>query len=81
MGVVCTFYSALGGIKAVLITDVFQSLLMFAAIFAVITRGVMDFSVGEIFRIAEEGNRLEFFKYVFLYLLFFVCVCVCIYAP
>ncbi|MPC17230.1 putative sodium-dependent multivitamin transporter [Portunus trituberculatus] len=62
VGVVCTFYSALGGIKAVLITDVFQSLLMFAAIFAVITRGVMDFSVAEIFKIAKEGERLEFFN-------------------
>ena len=32
VGLVCTFYSTLGGIKAVLITDLFQSLLMFAAI-------------------------------------------------
>ena len=36
VGLVCTFYSSLGGMKAVLMTDVFQSLLMFAAIFAVI---------------------------------------------
>ena len=36
VGLVCTFYSTLGGMKAVLVTDVFQSLLMFAAIFAVI---------------------------------------------
>ena len=37
IGVVCTFYSALGGMKAVLMTDVFQSLLMFAAILSVIS--------------------------------------------
>ena len=37
IGVVCTFYSALGGMKAVLMTDVFQSLLMLAAIFSVIS--------------------------------------------
>ena len=36
VGLVCTFYSSLGGMKAVLMTDVFQSLLMFAAVFAVI---------------------------------------------
>ena len=36
VGLVCTFYSSLGGMKAVLMTDVFQSLLMFAAIFAVV---------------------------------------------
>ncbi|XP_045595048.2 putative sodium-dependent multivitamin transporter [Procambarus clarkii] len=62
VGLVCTFYSTLGGMKAVLITDVFQSLLMFAAVFSVITRGVMDFGVGNIFKIANEGNRLEFFN-------------------
>ncbi|XP_042240400.1 putative sodium-dependent multivitamin transporter isoform X2 [Homarus americanus] len=60
VGVVCTFYSTLGGMKAVLITDVFQSLLMFVAVFAVVTRGVMDFGVADIFRIASEGGRLEF---------------------
>ena len=36
IGLVCTFYSTLGGMKAVLMTDVFQSFLMFAAIYAVI---------------------------------------------
>ena len=36
IGLVCTFYSTLGGMKAVLMTDVFQSILMFAAIFSVI---------------------------------------------
>ncbi|XP_055858824.1 putative sodium-dependent multivitamin transporter [Episyrphus balteatus] len=36
LGLVCTFYSTLGGMKAVLVTDVFQSILMFAAIYCVI---------------------------------------------
>lgn len=62
VGLVCTFYSTLGGMKAVLVTDVFQSLLMFAAVFAVITRGVKDHGVSNIFKIAKEGERLEFFK-------------------
>ena len=62
MGAVCTFYSALGGMKAVLVTDVFQSLLMFAAVFAVIIRGVYDYGVAEIFARAQEGERIEFFK-------------------
>lgn len=52
----------MGGMKAVLVTDVFQSLLMFAAVFAVITRGVIDHGVSNIFKIANEGERLEFFK-------------------
>lgn len=62
VGLVCTFYSTLGGMKAVLVTDVFQSLLMFAAVFAVITRGVIDHGVSNIFKIAREGERLEFFN-------------------
>uniref|UniRef100_A0A1B0CNT7 Sodium-dependent multivitamin transporter n=1 Tax=Lutzomyia longipalpis TaxID=7200 RepID=A0A1B0CNT7_LUTLO len=36
IGIVCTFYSTIGGMKAVLITDVFQSILMFAAVFSII---------------------------------------------
>uniref|UniRef100_A0A6P7F995 Sodium-dependent multivitamin transporter n=1 Tax=Diabrotica virgifera virgifera TaxID=50390 RepID=A0A6P7F995_DIAVI len=58
VGIVCTFYSTIGGMKAVLVTDVFQSLLMFAAIFCVIINGwVEKGSLGEIWRIAEEHNR------------------------
>ena len=41
VGCVCTFYSTLGGMKAVLVTDVFQALLMFAAVLAVIISGVI----------------------------------------
>lgn len=51
--------------KAVLITDVFQSLLMFAAVFSIIVHGVIDKgSFTEIWRIAEEGGRTELLKYV-----------------
>ena len=45
VGCVCTFYSTLGGMKAVLVTDVFQSLLMFAAIFAVVIAGTLQVRV------------------------------------
>lgn len=61
VGLVCIFYSTIGGIKAVIITDVFQSLLMFASIFAVI--GVAMYETGgisEIWRIADEYGRIEF---------------------
>lgn len=63
VGVACTFYSTLGGIKAVLITDVFQSLLMFGAIFAVIIRGATEVGgLGKVLSIASERGRLEFFN-------------------
>ena len=45
VGCVCTFYSTLGGMKAVLVADVFQSLLMFAAIFAVVIAGTLQVHV------------------------------------
>ncbi|XP_063222396.1 putative sodium-dependent multivitamin transporter isoform X7 [Bacillus rossius redtenbacheri] len=61
VGLVCTFYSTIGGIKAVVFTDFFQSLLMFAAVFAVIIKGAMDAGgLKEIWRIAGEGGRLQF---------------------
>ncbi|XP_026272569.1 putative sodium-dependent multivitamin transporter [Frankliniella occidentalis] len=61
VGLVCTFYSTIGGLKAVLITDVFQSLLMFAAIYSVIgSAWVEKGSLSEIWRIAEENGRIEF---------------------
>ncbi|XP_045487119.1 putative sodium-dependent multivitamin transporter isoform X1 [Pieris rapae] len=61
VGLACTFYSSLGGMKAVLFTDLLQMFLMFAAvttipIFAAIQLG----GIGEIFSIAKEGGRLDF---------------------
>ncbi|KAI4502768.1 hypothetical protein M0802_001812 [Mischocyttarus mexicanus] len=61
IGLVCTFYSAVGGIKAVLITDVFQSLLMIIAVVTVIITAAIDVGgLGRIWEIAGEGSRLEF---------------------
>ncbi|KAB0798657.1 hypothetical protein PPYR_09650 [Photinus pyralis] len=64
IGLVCTFYSSIGGMKAVIITDVFQSLLMFGAlasipIFAIRQSG----SLAEIWRVAKEGNRTDLLNF------------------
>lgn len=51
--------------KAVLITDVFQSLLMFAAIYVVIiVVAIKAGGIGPIFEAAYEGGRLNFFELV-----------------
>lgn len=64
VGLVCTFYSTIGGMKAVLVTDVFQSLLMFAAVFSVIICAVIETgSFREIWRIAAEGNRTDLLNF------------------
>ncbi|XP_045471086.1 putative sodium-dependent multivitamin transporter [Harmonia axyridis] len=64
VGLVCIFYSTIGGMKAVLMTDVFQSLLMFAAVISVIACAVIDKgSFAEIWRIAEKGGRTEILNF------------------
>jgi len=63
IGLVCTFYSTLGGMKAVLMTDVFQSFLMFAAIYAVIVCSCIDAQgVMPILENAWDRGRIEFFN-------------------
>ncbi|CAL7944637.1 unnamed protein product [Xylocopa violacea] len=61
IGLVCTFYSTIGGIKAVLITDVFQSLLMLIAVILVIATAAVDIGgLDRIWEIARDGSRIEF---------------------
>ncbi|CAD5116252.1 unnamed protein product [Dimorphilus gyrociliatus] len=59
-GAVATFYTTIGGMKAVVWTDVFQMLLMFCGMLAVIIKG--SISVGgmnEVWKIADRGGRLK----------------------
>lgn len=61
VGFICICYSAIGGMKAVIINDVFQSLLMFAAIYAIIIVSIIDAgSVGEIWKQANMHDRIQF---------------------
>lgn len=56
----CIFYTCVGGIKAVIYTDVVQSLMMFGAMFLVIIKGTMD--VGGLQVVIErnlESERIE----------------------
>lgn len=64
IGLICTFYSTTGGIKAVLITDVFQGVLMYAGIAAILIVGAMELEGGlsSVWGIAEKGQRLTFFE-------------------
>jgi len=63
IGLVCAFYSIIGGLKAVMLTDAFQSILMFASVLVVsITGLIYAGGFGEIFRVAREGGRLEIWK-------------------
>ena len=60
VGLVCAFYSSVGGIKAVLITDLFQGFLMFVAVLVVIATAAHAVGgITEIWRIAQEGGRIQ----------------------
>ncbi|XP_054618658.1 solute carrier family 5 member 6a isoform X2 [Dunckerocampus dactyliophorus] len=59
MGLVCTLYTALGGLKAVMWTDVFQTVVMFAGQLAVIIVGAHQAGgIAEVWRKALNGSRI-----------------------
>ncbi|XP_059209180.1 solute carrier family 5 member 6 [Centropristis striata] len=59
-GLVCTLYTTIGGLKAVIWTDVFQTVVMFAGQLAVIVVGVQQTGgVSEVWRKVWEGNRIS----------------------
>ncbi|KPP65702.1 hypothetical protein Z043_115869, partial [Scleropages formosus] len=63
-GAVCIIYCTLGGLKAVIWTDVFQMAIMLAGFVAVITRGaVLQGGLTKIWEDARQGQRLEAFDF------------------
>ncbi|KAK5858020.1 hypothetical protein PBY51_011221 [Eleginops maclovinus] len=59
IGLVCTLYTTIGGLKAVIWTDVFQTAVMFAGQLAVIVVGVQKTGgASEVWRKVREGNRI-----------------------
>ncbi|XP_063968215.1 sodium-coupled monocarboxylate transporter 1-like [Lytechinus pictus] len=64
IGIVCTFYTTIGGMKAVLWTDTFQVTVMMAGFLAVIIAGSMNLNgFSEAWRIAGEGGRLDIWDF------------------
>uniref|UniRef100_H3C3W4 Solute carrier family 5 member 8 n=1 Tax=Tetraodon nigroviridis TaxID=99883 RepID=H3C3W4_TETNG len=63
-GVVCTFYCTMGGLRAVVWTDVFQLGVMLAGFLSVIIRSVdQQGGVSPIISDAEQGGRLNFWDF------------------
>ncbi|XP_074646201.1 sodium-coupled monocarboxylate transporter 1-like [Tubulanus polymorphus] len=64
IGAVCTFYTALGGMKAVMWTDVFQMLVVYAGLFAVIIQGTIVIGgFGEVWQRNLDGGRIKFIDF------------------
>ncbi|XP_069949268.1 sodium-dependent multivitamin transporter-like [Cherax quadricarinatus] len=62
MGLVCTFYITIGGVKAVVYTDVLQTLLMFSGMLLVtIICTINAGGVANVWNIADHGGRIIFF--------------------
>ncbi|XP_062427239.1 sodium-dependent multivitamin transporter isoform X2 [Rhea pennata] len=60
MGLVCTLYTTLGGLKAVIWTDVFQTLVMLAGQLAVIVVGARRVGgIGRVWRLADEEGKIS----------------------
>ncbi|GAA6216782.1 sodium-coupled monocarboxylate transporter 1-like isoform X1 [Lates japonicus] len=63
-GAVCILYCTLGGLKAVIWTDVLQMVIMLAGFVAVIARGaVLQGGLAKIWEDASQGGRLEAFDF------------------
>ncbi|XP_055708788.1 sodium-coupled monocarboxylate transporter 2-like [Phlebotomus papatasi] len=63
MGLLCIWYTALGGIKAVVWTDAFQCILIFASGITIMIVGLRSIGGFEnIWNALDRGQRLTFFK-------------------
>ncbi|XP_042898248.1 putative sodium-dependent multivitamin transporter isoform X1 [Parasteatoda tepidariorum] len=62
LGALCTLYCSLGGLKAVLWTDVFQAALIFICMASLYVAGIGDAGgIAKIYEQAKEGHRLDMF--------------------
>ncbi|XP_067130724.1 sodium-coupled monocarboxylate transporter 1-like [Centruroides vittatus] len=63
-GLVCTFYTTIGGIKAVVWTDVFQITMVFVVIVSVLAKGATDVGgMSQVWLTGVRGQRVEFFNF------------------
>ncbi|KAG3279948.1 sodium/iodide cotransporter isoform X3 [Ictidomys tridecemlineatus] len=59
-GIICTFYTTVGGMKAVIWTDVFQVVVMLAGFWAILARGtVLMGGPWRVLRIAQNHSRIN----------------------
>ncbi|CAF4258916.1 unnamed protein product, partial [Rotaria sordida] len=59
-GIICTLYTSVGGMKAVIWTDVAQTIVMFPGLILSIIFGFIDAGgVKKVFEIAIDGNRIQ----------------------
>ncbi|CAK8694350.1 unnamed protein product [Clavelina lepadiformis] len=63
-GAICIIYSTLGGLKAVIWTDVLQAVVIVVGLVAVIIKSSVNAGgIENLWRNAEEGGRIDFLKF------------------
>lgn len=59
--IVCTFYTTLGGLKAVVWTDAFQCMVMWGGFIAIIVKGCEVLGgFDNMWQIASDGGRIDY---------------------
>ncbi|XP_072905821.1 sodium-coupled monocarboxylate transporter 2 isoform X2 [Hemitrygon akajei] len=77
-GIICTFYCTLGGLKAVVWTDVFQMIVMVLGFLTVLIQGTIQLGgSNNMWKIARNGQRLNVFEALYLNLLGLWVINVC----
>ncbi|XP_014675816.1 PREDICTED: sodium-coupled monocarboxylate transporter 1-like [Priapulus caudatus] len=63
-GAICTFYTTIGGMKAVLWTDTFQIFVILASVATIMMKGTLQIGgIEDVWRIADKGGRLRWFEF------------------
>ncbi|KAK3885279.1 hypothetical protein Pcinc_010490, partial [Petrolisthes cinctipes] len=63
MGGVCTIYTAVGGVRGVIYTDVLQTITMYVGVLVVLIYGCLDVGgISNVWELASNGSRIQFFE-------------------
>ncbi|GAB1599025.1 sodium-dependent multivitamin transporter-like, partial [Argonauta hians] len=63
-GSLCTLYTAIGGLRAVIWTDVFQALVIIISLITTAILGIQDGGgIQKVFKVIMEGDRLPYFNF------------------
>ncbi|KAK3885451.1 hypothetical protein Pcinc_010335 [Petrolisthes cinctipes] len=63
LGSICTVYITIGGVKAVVYTDVLQTLLMFSGVVVVVVICCVDLDgFNNVWTLSQQGDRIQFFN-------------------
>ncbi|KAK4307432.1 hypothetical protein Pmani_020821 [Petrolisthes manimaculis] len=63
LGSICTVYITIGGVKAVVYTDVLQTILMFSGVMVVVVICCVDLDgFNNVWTLSQQGDRIQFFN-------------------